>query len=163
MPSVEMDIPTTEERVFALCDHALGLAPPQLLPDLPASKEAFGTIPQWHAFESEAWPIGEHIRLGLVQHCKMRKLTVFMKIAEVAQCKNLRRGRQSFIMAMGYVPARDCAPGLIPLLSDPDVDGHVLHTLLKMKATCYRTDVEPLLKSQKAWIRRLAKKYLAYR
>ncbi|MDT8069153.1 MAG: hypothetical protein ROO76_13390 [Terriglobia bacterium] len=91
---------------------------------------------------------------------KLRKPEIFGKLAEVACCRNLRRGRQSFIIAMGYTSARQYAAGLVPMLSDVDVDGQVLHTLLKMKAPGFASDVRPLQKSDKTWIRRLANKYL---
>jgi hypothetical protein len=45
-------------------------------------------------------------------------------------------------------------------LSDSDVDGQVVHTLLKMRAGGYAEAVAPLLQSEKPWIRRLAKKYV---
>ena len=44
--------------------------------------------------------------------------------------------------------------------SDPDVDGQVLDTLIKMKASGYAREINVLVHSDKAWIRRLVKKYL---
>jgi hypothetical protein len=63
-------------------------------------------------------------------------------------------------MAMGFVAAYQYASALVPFLSDSDVDGQVVHTLLKMRAGGYAEAVAPLLQSEKPWIRRLAKKYV---
>ena len=117
--------------------------------------------PEWYSFELEAWPIGESIRRALVENARLKtKEVVLAKVMEVAMCRNLRRGRQSFIMALSFVGARRFADALVPLLIDPDVDGHVLAALLKMKAPGFAPEVTPLLNSDKTWIRRLAKKYV---
>jgi hypothetical protein len=64
-------------------------------------------------------------------------------------------------MALGFVAARQHAKTLSPLLRDPDVDGQVLDTLIKMKASGFASEVEPLLQCDKTWIRNLAKRYLS--
>ena len=117
---------------------------------------------QWYSFEHEAWPVGESIRRAFARHPRLKKnRPLISKVIEVATCRNLRRGRQSFIMTVGFVAARDFAPMLLPFLDDPDVDGHVIDTLLKMKAPGYSLAVAPLAQSKKPWIRRLAKRYIA--
>jgi len=63
-------------------------------------------------------------------------------------------------MALGFVAAREFADTVAPFLSDPDVEGQVLDTLIKMKAPGYTQQAVSLLHSDKAWIRRLAKKYV---
>ena len=40
-------------------------------------------------------------------------------------------------MALGFVAAREFADTVAPFLSDPDVEGQVLDTLIKMKAPGY--------------------------
>jgi hypothetical protein len=82
------------------------------------------------------------------------------KVAEVATCTNLRRGRQSFIMALGFGSARHFAERLVVFLNDPDVDGQVLDTLIKIKTSSYIREVGAVLQSDKRWIRKLAQKYL---
>ncbi|MGB8459063.1 MAG: hypothetical protein WCE50_15165 [Candidatus Acidiferrum sp.] len=64
-------------------------------------------------------------------------------------------------MALGFVAARQHAKTLAPFLRDLDVDGQVVYTLIKMKAPDFVSEVEPLLQSDKTWIRNLAKKYLS--
>jgi hypothetical protein len=158
---VSSDVPASAEEIFAACEKALLLAPAEYPPTLPPSKEISGE-PEWYAFEREAWPLGESIRRAFVQNSKLKKnATVLEKVLEVARCRNLRRGRQSFIMALGFVAAGQHAKTLSTFLQDPDVGGQVLYTLVKMKASGFASEVEPLLQSDKTWIRNLAKKYLS--
>jgi hypothetical protein len=62
-------------------------------------------------------------------------------------------------MALGFVSARPYAEPLGAFLDDPDVDGHVLQTLLKMRAPGFARKAKLLFRSEKSWIRRWAKKY----
>jgi hypothetical protein len=120
-----------------------------------------GGAPEWHSFEHQAWPIGESIRRAIAQNPRLKKNeSILAKLAEVATCRNLRRGRQSFVMALGFVAAQKYAQNLVPFLSDPDVDGQILDTLIKMKAPGFAQDVALLLNSERTWVRRLAKKYV---
>jgi hypothetical protein len=117
--------------------------------------------PEWYPIENEAWPIGERVRQAFVSNPRLKEReNILAKVVDVATYKNLRRGRQSFIMALGFVSARHYAERLAVFLSDPDVDGQVLEALIKMKAPNYTREVRLLLESDKAWIRRLARKYL---
>jgi|SRR5580704_11314311 hypothetical protein len=155
------NVPASAEEIFAACEKALSLAPAEYSPTLPPSKEISGT-PEWYAFGHEVWPIGETVRRSFAQHPKFKKNEDLLnKVVEVVICRDLRRGRQSFIMALGFVAARQHAKTLSQFLSDPDVDGHVAYTLIKMKASGFSPEVEPLLQSDKTWIRNLAKKYLS--
>jgi hypothetical protein len=150
----------SEEEILAACDEAIRLAPAEFPPTLPPSKELSGA-PAWYPFENQVWPIGEGIRQAFARNPKLKKReNVLAKVAEVATCRNLRRGRQSFIMALGFVSARHYANRLAAFLGDPDVDGQVLDTLIKMKASGYTREADLLLQSDKSWIRRLAQKYL---
>ena len=153
-------VPNSEEEVLAACRQALRLAPADHPPTLPTSKELLGA-PEWYPFEREAWAIGESVRRAFAQHPRLKKnASLISKVAEVATCRNLRRGRQSFIMAMGFVSACPFAASLLASLNDPDVDGQVVHTLLKMRANGCARSMGHLLHSDKVWIRRLAKKYI---
>jgi hypothetical protein len=162
--AMDSDIPASAAEIIEACEQGLGLAPIEYPPDLPAlnAPKALRGLPQWHSFEHEAWGIGERIRRAFVQNPKLKKNAAALeKVLEVAGCRNLRRGRQSFIMALGFVDAREHAKALSPFLRDPDVDGHVLYTLIKMRAPGFVPEVEPLLQSDKTWKRNLAKKYLS--
>ena len=155
------DVPASAEEIFEACEKALLLAPALYPPTLPPLKELMGA-PDWYSFEHEAWGIGESVRRSFVQNPKFKKnQAVLNKVVEVACHRNLRKGRQSFIMALGFVAARQYANTLAAFLSDPDIDGQVLYTLIKMKASGFVPEVEPSLQSDKTWIRNLAKKYLS--
>jgi hypothetical protein len=49
---------------------------------------------------------------------------------------------------------------LVPFLSDSDVDGQIVHTLLKMRATGHARVVATLLGSKEAWKLLLVRKYI---
>jgi hypothetical protein len=63
-------------------------------------------------------------------------------------------------VALGFVAAKGYAEILAPFLSGPEIDGQVLDTLIKMKVFGYTAEIEKLLYSHKAWIRRLAREYI---
>ena len=150
----------SEDEILSACDEAIRLAPAEFPPNLPPSKQLLGAS-EWYLFENQAWPIGESIRQEFVRNPGLKKrANIPTRVADVATCRNLRRGRQSFVMALRFVSARHCAERLAVFLDDPDVDGQVLDTLIKMKASNYTREVKLLLHSDKTWIRRLAKKYL---
>lgn len=158
---VNSDGPASAQEILEACESALRLAPVEYPPTLPPSKELFGA-PGWYDFEYESWRIGESVRRAFVDNPKLKKNDALLrKVLEVATCRNLRRGRQSFIMALGFVAAQQHASTLSQFLNDPDVNGQAIYTLIKMKAPSFARNVEPLLGSEKTWIRNLAKKYLS--
>jgi hypothetical protein len=156
---METAIPESTKQVSAACQRAISLAPSDWPPTLTPSNDLWGA-PAWYPFEWEAWPIGESIRHAFVKNRRLRRPEIFRSVVQVTECPNLRRGRQSFVMALGFSEAREFAPRLVSLLDDPDVAGHVVHTLLKMKAAGYGPAVKPLIDCDTAWIRRLAKRYV---
>jgi hypothetical protein len=96
----------SEEQVLAACEVALCLAPAEWLPDLPISNELLG-VPDWYPFEHAVWPVGGNYSAGLLSTFPAQEEYISnLKVAEVAVCRNLRHGRQSFIMALGSVGAR---------------------------------------------------------
>jgi hypothetical protein len=153
------EVLTSAQDIIASCERALSLAPdsyPPTLADSPLLR-----APEWYSFEHEAWPIGEAVRQACSRNPNLRKHPeLFSKVTEVATCRNLRRGRQSFILALGFVGARRHADAIAGSLDDPDVQGQVVYTLLKMKAEGFALAVRPLLSAKHAWIRRLAQRYL---
>jgi hypothetical protein len=151
---------SSAQDIVDACDRALRLAPTTYPPTLPASSDLLGA-PDWYPFERDAWPIGEDIRQAFIRDPKLKKNDIVMsRLVDVATCRNLRRGRQSFIMALGFVGAREHAARLAESLNDDDVAGQVLDTLLKMKAPGFSARVRPLLQARHAWIRRLAQRYV---
>lgn len=158
---VNPDVPASAQEILEACESTLRLAPVEYPPTRPPSKELLGA-PDWYDFEHESWRIGESVRRAFAENPILKKNDALLKkVLAVAACRNLRRGRQSFIMALGFVAAKQHARALSAFLGDPDVAGQVIYTLIKMKAPGFARNVEPLLGSEKTWIRNLAKKYLS--
>jgi hypothetical protein len=148
------------QEIISLCDRAEALAPQELPPTLSAKSDLLGA-PEWYQFERDSWPIGEKIRQALAATPSLKKNEAIQeRIIRVVENRNLRRGRQSFVMALAYAAAANISGRLVPFLSDPDIDGQVVNTLLKMRAMDFSAQVRPLLQSDKSWIRKEAKRYL---
>jgi hypothetical protein len=148
------------EDIFAWCDRAELLAPKDFPPTLPASAEILGA-PEWYAFEHKAWPLGEKIRQAFSATRQLRKNEAIQdRIMRVVENRNLRRGRQSFVMALAHSGAAKMSRRLVAFLDDPDIDGHIVDALLKMRSYEFTEQVRPLLKADQPWIRRKATQYL---
>ena len=133
--------------------------PREMLADLPYMKQ-FPDVHEWHDFEYKIWDTGEKIR-QLVS----TKQTVFNRdqinrILNICLDKRAKRGRQSFVLLLGKVKYREHARVLIPLLEDEAVNGQVIDTLYKMRASGYVELITPFLKHKQTWIRNMAKKYV---
>lgn len=117
--------------------------------------------PEWYSFEHEAWAIGEEIRQWLSANLKLKEEKRIKEgIFTVIQNQNLRRGRESFVMLLGYKNAADMAERVAVYLDDDDISGHALDTLHKMKIYGYKEKASTLLTSEKTWVRNVAKKYI---
>ncbi len=146
-------------EIYNLLAKAKMFAPLEFPKDLPTRKELLGNS-DWYDFEIQTWNIGENIRQLFVVNPTLRKnKDILDKILEIIKTVNLRRGRQSFVLLLGFVGAKPLAPELVDFLEDKDIDGHILDTLLKMKAGEYTKQIKPLLNSNATWIKNLAKKY----
>lgn len=150
----------SSEAIVAACQAAKNLAPSSFPTDLQPDPIA-PDVPAWYKFEHTAWGIGETIRQSFVANPKLKKnSSVIHAIIEVVQERNLRRGRQSFVMLLGFKGAAKYAPLLASLINDPDIDGHVVDTLLKMRVPGFASKIVSLTSHKQAWIRRLAKRYI---
>jgi hypothetical protein len=63
-------------------------------------------------------------------------------------------------MSLGFVAAAPMAVRLVRFLGDKDIDGQVIDALLKMRVRGFVTEVSPLMKAEKTWIRNLATRYV---
>ncbi len=150
----------TTEAIVAACVAVKTAAPTEFPPDLPPDPR-ISNVPAWYAFEHSAWPIGESIRQSLSSNPKLKKDPIVLRaILDVVCFPNLRRGRQSFVMALGFSAAVNHAATLAPFMSDPDIGGQVIHTLLKMRAPGFGGQATSLLSHKQAWVRRLAQRYI---
>ena len=142
------------------CGLAIRLAPEFYPADLQSAPLLAGAA-EWHKFEHQAWAIGEQLRQLLSVHPKLRADAEVQEcILSVIDARNLRRGRQSFVMCLSFVAAAPQAGRIAQFLSDPDIAGHVLDALLKMRAPGYSQEVVPLLDSPHRWVRVLAARYI---
>jgi hypothetical protein len=147
--------------IRAACARAQALAPSAYPNDLPSKPDLRGE-PDWYPFEHAAWALGEEVRQAFKRAPTLKRDALLLdSIAAVVDTVNLRRGRQSFAMALGFKSAAALAPRLAAHLGDLDVAGHVAHALLKMGATGFASEIRPLLQDKHAWIQRLARRYLA--
>ena len=136
-------------------------APSEVPQDLPAGSQSSGQ-PSWHPIEYEIWTEGEALRPYLKSSLQLYSdPSLIDAVLKIIQCRAFRRGRLSFVMLLETPRARHFAGRLAPFLSDPDIAGHVLTALLRMRALEYSDLVRPLTNSQFAWVRRRANSYLA--
>ena len=145
--------------ILTILDEVKLLTPLEFPTDLPRKKELLGNF-TWYDFEIKVWELGENIRQLFLQNPKLKRdKDVLNEILNVIKTKNLRRGRESFVLLLGFVDAKYLAPEIAAFLEDKDINGHVLIALLKMKAKDYTDKVKPLINSDVTWIRNLAKRY----
>ena len=149
------------ERALSLVAKAEALIPERRVPDL-APMANHPDVPEWHGFEWEVWEIGEQIRQLLVEHPALRKdrklQEGFVRISTNAKAK---RGRQSFVILLGFKSCQVHAATIATQIGDPAVTGHVISTLTKMRAGGFADTVRPYVESNVTWIRNEAKKYMA--
>ena len=152
-------VPANEEAVLQALDSARRLVPTKKLPTLSLSRIA--RQPEWHAVEQAAWEIGESVRQALMAAPRLRKsASIREALVSLTEQENLGRGRQAFFFSLSHVAAGSVADRVARHLDDPEVQGHALDALLKMKAYGYIQAVKPLLTSRQVWVRRLAKRYV---
>jgi len=147
-------------EILSLVAQANALIPSELLPDLQPSQNTLG-VPAWYSFENLIWKYGEGIRQLLVENKSLRKDIELQKaILHIACDQKAKRGRQSFVMLLGYTGCVQFAPDIARQLSDPQVVGHAIDTLTKMRCPDYVEAVKPFAVEKTAWIRNKAKQYI---
>ena len=151
---------TTWKRALELIAQAEAAIPSELLPDLPPGLYTSGA-PELYPWEHQIWRHGEAVRQILSQKKSLRKDSELQDaFVRVACNRNAKRGRQSFVMLLGYTCCVRRAPEIVGQLGDPCVAGHVIDTLLKMRCPDYVAEVQPFTSDTIAWIRNKAKTYV---
>ncbi len=138
------------------------LIPKELLHDLPPMKDCLDA-PEWYDFEYSLWDIGEKIRQLMVvnKHCKPSQNQI-ERIVDIAINPIAKRGRQSFILLLGYKKYQKYANKIASQIKDEHVDGHVISTLYKMQAPNFIDEIAPYeFYKKRTWVRNEAKRYLA--
>lgn len=154
-----MDRNTFDKKMEEFFLRAEELIPNEELPDLPFMEFA-PDVHDWYEFENELWEIGEEIRQFLKENNKKLNKCQIEKILDICLDKKAKRGRQSFVMLLGRKMYCDYADKIVLLLSDDDVDGHVIDTIYKMGADEYSDLIEPFLNHNRTWIKNESKKYI---
>lgn len=146
--------------VNSLLDKAESLIPQADMPPLPFMENC-PDVHDWYEFEHQLWDVGEEIRQLIANEHKELNKEQSNRVCRICTDKNGKRGRQSFIMLLGKKRYYEYASEITKLLSDDDIDGHVISTLYKMGTIEYQQLVEPFLNNEMTWIRNEAKRYIA--
>jgi len=148
------------EQILALIEKAEKAIPSELKADLPPGQYTSGA-PEWYDFEYQIWDYGEKIRQLLTENKSLRRdIELQRAFVRVACNSNAKRGRQSFVMLLGYVCCAQFAVDIASQLTDPCVDGHVIDTLTKMRCSDFVEDIKPFTTDKTAWVRKAAKQYI---
>ena len=154
MTRVEFDT-----EINNLLNSSEELIPDENLPLLPFMELA-SDVHDWYAFELQLWDTGEKIRQAILNEHKEMNREQSNRVLNICLNKNAKRGRQSFVMLLGKKRFSPYAEKISVLLSDDDVDGHVISTLYKMGTTDYEEKIKPFLNHNRSWIRNEAKRYI---
>jgi hypothetical protein len=148
------------EEILKLVAKVEASIPSELLPDLPPSPNTMDA-PMWYRFENYIWMRGEDIRQLLIENKTLRRDIELQKaFLSIACNQKAKRGRQSFIMLLGNTGCLQFAPNIASQLSDPDVVGHAIDTLTKMRCPDYVEAIKPFTNDKTTWIRNKAKHYV---
>jgi hypothetical protein len=144
--------------LLALAENKI---PAALLPNQPPNQYTSGE-PEWYSFEYYIWDCGEKIRLLLAANRKYKlNEQQINRILSIAKNANAQRGRQSFMALLAYKRYQFLSDEIVTQINDPNVEGHVIDTILKMQAPQYVTVIKPFMDHEYAWIRNKAKKYIS--
>ena len=115
----------------------------------------------WYQYESLLWTLGESARRLLQRLRPLRRERLFWQAAEaLVEHAPYGKGRESWVMLLGQYGSAERVPVLLRLLEDPEVLGHALYALRRLRAPEGRVAAERLLEAPRAWIRQEARKYL---
>ncbi len=149
-----------KNKIIDLINQANNLTPEILEKDLEPI-DGFPDVPNWHDYEQKIWAIGEQIRqIIYVKKSLRRDRELYDLIIKFCLIKNAKRGRQPFVLLLGYKHLSDYAPKLSNIINDEYVDGHVIETIFKMQAKGYEKEIRPFATHKITWIRKAAIKYL---
>jgi hypothetical protein len=85
----------------------------------------------------------------------------FDELAELARDRRYGKARQMVVLGLGKSKRPEAVGVLLGLVDDPDVDGHAVKALGKLKAPAARAVLERKLGDERAWVRGEARKALA--
>lgn len=149
-----------EKEILKIIAEVESLIPLTWEPHLPPNN-LLPNVPEWYSFERTIWQKGEVIRQLLIGQKRIRTLPIILdKIFEIATNRNIKRGRQPFVMLLGNTDSKKYGAELISQLDDPFVYGHIIDAIYKMKAPEFAEIIKPYCNDKETWIRNIAKKYI---
>ena len=118
--------------------------------------------PDWLAYELRLWELSEVIRTYLKLRRGIRgRCALLDVVTEIVTDARYGKGRQNFVLVLAEYGAGPYLHVIGGLLDDPEVCGHAVKGLTKLKEPGYAEKVESILSDSKvAWIRAAARKYL---
>ena len=149
-----------KEEIIGLINKAKSLTPKNMEKDL-NPMEGFPNVPNWHKHEHEIWGIGEEIRQIINTKKSLRRdKEINDLIIDFCLDNKSKRGRQPFVLLLGYKHLSEYAPKLITMINDQFIDGQIIDTIYKMQATDFEKEITPFTTDKITWIRKLALKYV---
>jgi HEAT repeat protein len=85
----------------------------------------------------------------------------FDALSQLAADRRFGPARQMIVLGLGKSKRPEAVHTLLDLVDDPDVDGHAVKALGKLKAPAARAALEGKLDDRRAWVRSEARKALA--
>lgn len=85
----------------------------------------------------------------------------FEALADLARDERYGKARQMIVLGLGKSRRPESVDVLLALVDDPDVDGHAVKALARLRAPKSRAALEGKLTDERAWVRSEARKGLA--
>ncbi|GAB2757076.1 HEAT repeat domain-containing protein [Sinomonas soli] len=85
----------------------------------------------------------------------------FDELVGLARDRSYGRAREMLVIGLGRSKRPEAPEVLIELLDDPDVNGHAVKALRKVKTPLARAKLERMLGDERAWVRKEAQRALA--
>jgi HEAT repeat protein len=85
----------------------------------------------------------------------------FDDLLDLVRNRSYGRAREMVVLGLGRSKRPEAGDVLIALLDDPDVNGHAVAALRKLKVPGARVGLERMLKDDRAWVRKEAQRALA--
>jgi hypothetical protein len=153
---------STREAIELRILEASRLMPDSRPADLPPTA-IIPDVPAWHDYEHQLWRLGEEVHQLFGKQPNLRKdESLYSSIFGIVAHRAGMRGRQSWVWHFGCKQCSNWASKIAGLLPDPDIDGHVISALYKMKAPRFSGKILPYRESRKTWVRKEAVRYLAW-
>jgi HEAT repeat protein len=85
----------------------------------------------------------------------------FFDLLYLARERSYGRAREMVVLGLGRSKRPEAGGILIELLNDPDVSGHAVKALAKLRLQEARPGLEKMLGDDRSWVRRAARKALS--